>query len=155
MFLPEFAATTEPQLLTLKFEDFIGKNKGEFDPANISSIGIWCNTIVPEGHEGEWTVESTMYFDDIKAINTSDISTPEPTPNPEPTPDEDENKPTEPVKPDNGGNNGNNANNGNGNSGNGNNKLPQTGGVNSAIAVVAALGALVGGIRLTKRKKND
>ena len=155
VFLPEFAATTEPQLLTLKFEDFIGKNKGEFDPANISSIGIWCNTIVPEGHEGEWTVESTMYFDDIKAINTSDISTPEPTPNPEPTPDEDENKPTEPVKPDNGGNNGNNANNGNGNSGNGNNKLPQTGGVNSAIAVVAALGALVGGIRLTKRKKND
>lgn len=67
---------------------------------------------------------------------------------------------SEPVKPDNGGNNGNNANNGNGNNGNGNNgngnnKLPQTGGVNSAIAVVAALGALVGGIGLTKRKKND
>ena len=156
VFLPEFAATTEPQLLTLKFEDFVGKNKGEFDSANISSIGIWCNTIVPEEHEGEWTVESTMYFDDIKVINTSDISTPEP------TPDEDENKPTEPVKPDNGGNTDNAGNTGNGgnnsnnaNNSNGNNKLPQTGGVNSAIAVVAALSALVGGIGLTKRKKND
>lgn len=158
VFLPEFAATTEPQLLTLKFEEFVGKNKGEFDPSNISSIGIWCNTIVPQGHEGEWEVESTMYFDDIKAINTSDVSTPDP----EPTPDEDENenKPTDTVKPGNSNDGNNDENNSNGNNsnkndGNVNNKLPQTGGVNSAIAVVAALTSLVGGIGLIKRKKND
>ena len=76
VFLPEFAATTEAQLLTLKFDEFVGKNKGEFDPSNITSIGIWCNTIPEEGNTGEWTVESTMYFDDIKAINTSDIEKP-------------------------------------------------------------------------------
>lgn len=154
VWLPEFAATTEAQLITLPFTEFKGKNNGTFDASNIQKVGIWCNTIVPEEHEGEWTVESTMYFDDIKAINTSDVSTP----NPEPTPDEDENKPTDTVKPGNSNDGNNDENNSNGNNsnkndGNVNNKLPQTGGANSAIAVVSALATLVGGIGLTKKKE--
>ena len=151
VFLPEFAATTEPQLLTLKFEDFVGKNKGEFDSANISSIGIWCNTIAPEDNEGEWTVESTMYFDDIKVIDTSAVVTPDPeptldpdlTPEPTPTPTPDSTVGTDgttTIKP---------------STGNGSNKLPQTGGANSAIAVISALAALVGGSSLIKRKKDN
>lgn len=71
VFLPELAGTTEPQLVTLKFSDFIGKNGGTIDLSNVERFGIWCNTIVPEGHEGKWTVESTMYFDSIKAIDTT------------------------------------------------------------------------------------
>ena len=139
-YLNDFVAGNEAKELTLKFEELTPKNEGAiFDPSSIERFAIYCNTV------DNADVDSTIYFDNIRAVDSSKV----------PTPGEDENKPTEPVKPDNGGNNGNNANNGNGNSGNGNNKLPQTGGVNSAIAVVAALGALVGGIGLTKRKKND
>ncbi|MBE6051471.1 MAG: mannanase [Clostridium sp.] len=70
--MPEFAGTTEPKLITLPFSQFKGKNGGKFDPAHIERIGIWCNTIVPEDHEGDFTVDSTMYFDNIKAVNTKD-----------------------------------------------------------------------------------
>ena len=143
-YLNDFVAGNEAKELTLKFEELTPKNEGAiFDPSSIERFAIYCNTV------DNADVDSTIYFDNIRAVDSSKVE------DTVPTPDEDENKPTEPVKPDNGGNNGNNANNGNGNSGNGNNKLPQTGGVNSAIAVVAALGALVGGIGLTKRKKND
>ncbi|MGN0145264.1 MAG: glycosyl hydrolase, partial [Clostridium sp.] len=69
VYLPELAATTEPQLLKIPFSDFKGKNGGKLDLSKITKMGIWCNTIVPEGHEGSWTVNSTMYFDDIKAVN--------------------------------------------------------------------------------------
>ncbi|WP_297419938.1 glycosyl hydrolase [Clostridium sp.] len=62
----DFAATTEAKLLTIPFSDFVGKNGGTFDPSHIEKMGIWCNTI------GSDTVDSVMYFDDIKAINTSD-----------------------------------------------------------------------------------
>lgn len=72
--LPDFAATTEAKLLTLPFSQFVGKNKGVFDPSKVTRFGIWCNTIVPEGHTGAWTVDSTMYFDDIKAVNTKAVS---------------------------------------------------------------------------------
>lgn len=34
-------------------------------------MGIWCNTIKPQGSTGTWTVESKMYFDNIKAVNTN------------------------------------------------------------------------------------
>lgn len=63
VWMPEFAATTEAKLLTIPFSDFKGKNNGTFDPAHISKMGLWCNTI------GSETVDSTMCFDDIKAIN--------------------------------------------------------------------------------------
>jgi len=71
--IPEFAATKEAKLVTLKFSDFVGKKSGTIDLSKISKMGIWCNTIVPTGHTGAWTVDSTMYFDDIKAINTSKV----------------------------------------------------------------------------------
>lgn len=73
--LPEFTKTTEPQLLKLPFSDFTGKKGGKLDPSNITSMAIYCNTIVPEDNEGSWNVDSTMYFDDIKAINTSESET--------------------------------------------------------------------------------
>jgi len=68
--LPEFAATKEAKLLTIPFSKFVGKNKGIFDPKNIDRIGVWCNTIIPEGQAGI-TVDSTMYIDDIKAVKTN------------------------------------------------------------------------------------
>lgn len=70
VFMPEFAGTTEPKLITLPFSQFKGKNNGVFDLSKIEKMGIWCNTIVPKGYTGSWTVDSAMYFDDIKAINT-------------------------------------------------------------------------------------
>lgn len=142
VFLPELASTTEAQLLTLKFEEFIGKKNGEFDPSNITSIGIWCNTIPEEGYIGEWTVESTMYFDDIKAVNTNNIQTPDPEPNPTPEPGEGDTEVTVPVKP------------GSGSDNNNSNKLPQTGGVSSSIFVVAAMTLVGVGSALTKKKRN-
>lgn len=164
MFLPEFASTTKAQLLTLKFEDFVGKNKGEFDPANISSIGIWCNTIPGEDSTGEWTVESTMYFDDIKAVNTANIDYSKPGEDIKPgedvkpggdikpgdgstgiTPDKDDKKTTVTVKP--------NISSIENKNNNGSSKLPKTGTANSAMAIVTALGALIAGIKLTKRNK--
>ena len=76
--LPELASTTEPQLVTLKFVDFVGKNGGTIDVSNVERFGIWCNTIVPEVRSNNWTVESTMYFDEIKAVNTSILDKEEP-----------------------------------------------------------------------------
>jgi len=70
--IPELAATKEGKLVTLKFSDFIGKNGGSIDLSKIGKMGIWCNTIVPDEHSKSWTVDSTMYFDDIKAINTAE-----------------------------------------------------------------------------------
>ncbi len=70
VFLNEFAATTEAKLVTIPFSALKGKSNGTFDPANITSAGIWCNTIPGEGTEGAWTIDSTMYFDNIKAVKT-------------------------------------------------------------------------------------
>ena len=67
--LPEFAATTEAKYVTVPFAAMQGKNGGVFDPANISSFGIWCNTISPEG-VANWTVDSVLYVDDIHAVTT-------------------------------------------------------------------------------------
>lgn len=72
VYLSDFAATTEAKVLTIPFSEFKGKNGGTLDLSNIEKMGIWCNTIVPEDHEGAWTVDSVMYFDDIKAINTNE-----------------------------------------------------------------------------------
>ncbi|MBE6047861.1 MAG: mannanase [Clostridium sp.] len=70
--LPEFAATTEAKTLRIPFSQFKGKQNGKFDPSNITSFGLWCNTIVPEGHEGVWTVDSEFEFDNFHACNMSD-----------------------------------------------------------------------------------
>lgn len=70
--LPELAATTDATTLRIPFSDFKGKQNGKFDPANITSFGLWCNTIVPEGHEGTWTVDSEFQFDNFRACKMSD-----------------------------------------------------------------------------------
>lgn len=72
--LKDIASTTEPQLVTVDFNKFKGKKGGKLDLTNIEKFGIYCNTIVPDDHEGSWTVDSKMYFDDIKAVNTKEIS---------------------------------------------------------------------------------
>lgn len=154
VWLPEFAATTEAQLITLPFSEFKGKNNGTFDASNIQKVGIWCNTLVPEGNEGIWTVESTMYFDDIKAINTADIEVPE----------DDSNKPSEDE--DNNGSNQEKPEDSNTNNDvvikpsidkpNNNNKLPQTGGSNSIVVLATAMSLIgSGAIFIGKRRKKD
>lgn len=154
VFLPEFAATTEAQLLTLKFDEFVGKNKGEFDSSNITSIGIWCNTIPEEGNTGEWTVESTMYFDDIKAVNTSDIEKPGDDNNPS---EEEDNSGSNQGKPE----EDNNINSDvvvkpSADKQNNNNKLPQTGGVNSMVVVATAMSLIgSGSLFIGKIRKKD
>lgn len=70
VWLPEFAATKDACLVTIPFSAFKGKNGGTFNPANIERAGLWCNTIVPEGTTEDWTVDSSMYFDDIKAVKS-------------------------------------------------------------------------------------
>ena len=83
-----------------------------------------------------------MYFDDIKAVNTNNIQTPDPEPNPTPEPGEGDTEVTVPVKP------------GSGSDNNNSNKLPQTGGVSSSIFVVAAMTLVGVGSALTKKKRN-
>ncbi|WP_143315260.1 carbohydrate binding domain-containing protein [Clostridium sp. HBUAS56017] len=65
--MPEFASTTSESLITIPFSKFKGKKGGTLDLSKIERIGIWCNTI-PKNSEGHWTVDSKMYFDDIKAV---------------------------------------------------------------------------------------
>lgn len=65
VWMPDFAATTEAKLLTIPFSQFKGKNNGTFDQAHIEKMGIWCNTI------GTDTVNSVIYFDDIKGVSSS------------------------------------------------------------------------------------
>ena len=67
--LPEFAATTEAKYVTIPFAAMKGKNGGVFDPNNVSSFGIWCNTVNPAG-SGYWQVDSVIYIDDIHMVNT-------------------------------------------------------------------------------------
>ena len=60
--LTELAKKTEPQLVTLPFSLFKGKNGGVFDKSAVQHFAIYCNTI------GDAPVDSHIYFDDIKAV---------------------------------------------------------------------------------------
>jgi mannan endo-1,4-beta-mannosidase len=60
--LTELAKTTAAKVITLPFSEFKGKNGGTFDKSAVQHFAIYCNTI------GNDTVDSTMYFDDIKAV---------------------------------------------------------------------------------------
>ena len=59
--LTDVAKTTAPQLVTLPFSSFKGKNGGTFDKSAVQHFAIYCNTI------GDATVDSHLYFDDIRA----------------------------------------------------------------------------------------
>lgn len=71
--LSDLAATTEPKLVTIPFSEFKGKQNGVFNPKNVQHFAIYCNTIPPKGSSGTWSVDSTLYFDDIKAVNTNAV----------------------------------------------------------------------------------
>ncbi|MCI6753193.1 MAG: CIA30 family protein, partial [Selenomonas bovis] len=60
--LTELAKKTEPQLVTLPFSQFKGKNGGAFDKSAVQNFAIYCNTI------GDAPVDSHIYFDDIQAV---------------------------------------------------------------------------------------
>ena len=60
--LADVAAQTKPQLVTLPFSAFKGKNNGVFNKKHIQHFAIYCNTV------GDDPVDSHFYLDDIKAV---------------------------------------------------------------------------------------
>ncbi|MBO8464121.1 MAG: hypothetical protein IAC13_09340, partial [Firmicutes bacterium] len=44
---------------------------GTLNTSNITKFAIWCNSVIPEGTNGTWHVSSSIYFDEIKAIQVS------------------------------------------------------------------------------------
>ena len=60
--LTDVAQQTTPQLVTLPFSLFRGKNGGTFDKSAVQHFAIYCNTI------GDAAVDSHLYFDDIRAV---------------------------------------------------------------------------------------
>lgn len=78
---PEYAASTEPLLVTLPFEEFRDKNgKGGLsstDAANVSGIGLWVNAIPDsDAIDANGEVAGVLYYDSIKAINALNVSAP-------------------------------------------------------------------------------
>ncbi len=69
--LSNLASESNPQLITIPFSQFKGKQNGVFNPKNIQHFAIFCNTIAPKNTVDTWSVDSTMYFDDIEAVNTN------------------------------------------------------------------------------------
>ena len=55
------AKETAPQLVTLPFSQFKGKNGGTFDKSAVQHFAIYCNAV------GD-AVSSTVYLDDIQAV---------------------------------------------------------------------------------------
>ena len=71
VYLTNFVKGTKAQYVTIPFSAFKGKNGGTLDTSNLTKFAIWCNSVVPEGTKGTWHVSSSIYFDDIKAIQVS------------------------------------------------------------------------------------
>ncbi|HIS63588.1 MAG TPA: CIA30 family protein [Candidatus Scybalomonas excrementigallinarum] len=71
VYLTELMKQKKAQYVTIPFSSFKGKNGGTLDTSKITKFAIWCNSIVPEGHEGKFHVESSIYFDGIKAVKAS------------------------------------------------------------------------------------
>lgn len=60
--LTNVVASTAPQLVTIPFSQFRGKNGGRLDTSAIQHFALYCNTM------GDEPVESDFYFDDIHAV---------------------------------------------------------------------------------------
>ena len=71
VFLSDFVKGTEAQYVTVPFSSFKGKNGGTLDTANLTKFAVWCNSIIPEDYTDTWIVDSTIYFDGIKAVSLS------------------------------------------------------------------------------------
>ena len=69
VYLTNFVKGTKAQYVTVPFSSFKGKNGGTLDTSSIQKFAVWCNSIVPDGHSGSWDVDSTIYFDGIKAVS--------------------------------------------------------------------------------------
>lgn len=76
VYLTNFVKGTKAQYVTVPFSSFTGKNGGTLDTSSIQKFAVWCNSIVPDGHSGSWEVDSTIYFDGIKAVSlkTEDLA---------------------------------------------------------------------------------
>lgn len=76
VYLTNFVKGTKAQYVTVPFSSFKGKNGGTLDAGSIQKFAVWCNSIVPDGHSGSWEVDSTIYFDGIKAVSlkTEDLA---------------------------------------------------------------------------------
>jgi mannan endo-1,4-beta-mannosidase len=74
-----FAGTTAAKLVTLPFSLFKGKDGGAFDKANITSFGLWVNTIDTGANDTYYdyargNLESVLYYDDIKAVKSGGLT---------------------------------------------------------------------------------
>jgi mannan endo-1,4-beta-mannosidase len=71
-----FAGTEAAKLVTLPFSMFKGKNNGVFNKAEITSIGLWVNTVDTAANNryynyAEGDLRSALYWDDIKAVKSN------------------------------------------------------------------------------------
>lgn len=60
--LTALAAQTKPQKVRIPFAQLVGKNGGTFDKKAVQHFGIYCNST------SDATVDSTIYFDSIRAV---------------------------------------------------------------------------------------
>ncbi|MDR1324846.1 MAG: hypothetical protein LBK00_02280 [Treponema sp.] len=69
-----FAGTTAAKLVTLPFSVFKGKSNGTFNKANITSFGLWVNTIDTGYNYAGGNLHSVLYYDDIKAVKSNGLT---------------------------------------------------------------------------------
>lgn len=72
VYLTNFVKGTKAQYVTVPFGSFRGKNGGTLKTDSIEKFAVWCNSVIPEGNEGTWDVDSVIYFDGIKAVSLKD-----------------------------------------------------------------------------------
>lgn len=77
-YLTDFVKGNKAQYVTIPFSKFVKKGGSDIvDAANITSFKIWCNSVPAnytgtKDEDGNYTVESVICFDDIKAVKISD-----------------------------------------------------------------------------------
>lgn len=79
VYLTDFVKGTKAQYITIPFSKFVKKGTTDtaVDSKTITEFKIWCNSM-PENYsgtkdeDGNYTVEGTIYFDDMKAVQISD-----------------------------------------------------------------------------------
>ena len=72
VYLSDFVRGTEAGYVTIPFSSFKGKQNGTMNTAKLTRFAIWCNSIIPEGHTGDWSVDSVIYFDGIEAFTAEE-----------------------------------------------------------------------------------